>query len=156
MNFQKTYILGRVAHTPELKQLENGNKVATFSMATNRNWKDKDGNPQEEAEWHNLVAFGRTAEILAQYVQGGQVLFIEGRNKTRSWEDKTDGGKRYRTEVIVESFQFGQKAASRNGGGDVENEKVAPEVKTGGYTGPLGGETIDYDTNNVNIDDIPF
>lgn len=154
MNFQKTYILGRVAHTPELKQLDNGNKVATFSMATNRNWKDKDGKPQEEAEWHNLVAFGKTAEILAQYVQGGQMLFVEGRNKTRSWEDKTDGGKRYRTEVIVESFQFGPKAASRSGGVDSEENKS--EVKTGGYTGPISDTTIDYDTNNVNIDDIPF
>lgn len=149
MNFQKTYILGRVAHTPEMKTLESGTQVTTFSMATNRNWKDANDQPQEAVEWHNLIAFGKTAEILAKYVEGGQLLFIEGRNQTRSWEDKTDGGKRYRTEVVIEKFQFGAKSGAREAKADGKEEK--PAVTPKGYDGP-----IDYGTPDVDINDIPF
>lgn len=154
MNFQKTFILGRVAHSPEVKTLDSGTTVATFSMATNRTWKDAAGAQQEATEWHNCVAFGKLAEILKQYLQGGQLLFVEGRNQTRSWDDKDTQKKMYRTEIVVEGFQFGAKAASRNGGA-VDNEKTAEEVKTGGYTGPLP-ETIDYGAPDINVDDIPF
>lgn len=153
MNFQKTFILGRVSHTPELKALPNGNNVATFSMATNRVYKDASDQKKEDVEWHNCVAYGKLADIIGQYVEGGQVLFVEGRNKTRDWEDKTDGKKRYRTEVIIEGFQFGPKSQNREAK-KTDNDNT-PAVQTGGYTGDLGGP-IDYGTPDVNIDDIPF
>jgi len=156
MNFQKTYVLGRVAHTPEMKALPNGGNVTTFSMATNRYWKDNDGKEQEAVEWHNMIAFGKTAELLAKYVEGGQCLFIEGRNQTRNWEDKDTGKKMYRTEVMVEKFQFGPKSQARENakaGGD--NQEASTAVKTGGYDGPLADQ-INYDDAVINIDDIPF
>ena len=84
-------------------------KIANFSIATNRTWKDKDGNKKDETEFHNLVAFGRTAEVIQQYCHKGDQILVDGRIHTSSWEDKTSGGKRYKTEIMVENFQFGQK-----------------------------------------------
>lgn len=153
MNFQKTYILGRVSHTPELKALPTGTKVATFSMATNRTWKDTNGEKKEQVEWHNVIAFGKLADIIGQYVEGGQELFIEGRNQTRSW-DGEDGKKRYRTEVIVEGFQFGAKSGTRAEKG--KESKPTPTVEGSGYTGDLADSGIDYPQDAINLDDIPF
>lgn len=153
MNFQKTYILGRVAHSPEMKALpDSGTKVATFSMAVNHVYKDNAGNKREDTEWHNIVAYGRLAEILGEHLKGGQVLFVEGRNKTRSW-DGDDGKKRYRTEVIINSFQFGPKAQSREDSQEIND--TTPAVVGGGYTGDIANP-MDYPQDSINLDDIPF
>lgn len=153
MNFQKTIIAGRLAHTPELKATPSGMSVATFSLAVNRVWYDANKQKQEKTEWHNCVAFGKTAETLGQYAEGGQVLLVEGRNETQSWEDKDTGKKMYKTQVIVESFQFGQKSAARA-------ERKADEAshdQTTNYkekTVEYGG--IEYPNEDINPDDIPF
>ena len=107
MYINSATIIGRVTKQPEAKTFPSGQMVTSFSIATNRDYKTKDGEKKEETEFHNIVAFGRTAEVISQYVVKGQELYVEGRIQTRSWE--TDGKKNYRTEIICEKFQFGQK-----------------------------------------------
>jgi single-strand DNA-binding protein len=136
MNLNKVNLIGNITKEVELKSLPSGMKVASLGLATNRNFKDKDGNKKEEVEYHNLVAFGKTAETIAQYCIKGQNMYFEGRLQTRSWE--ADGIKKYRTEIIVENFQFGKK----------------PETKVAET--PVKNSEIDYPEDEINPDDIPF
>ena len=107
MYLNKVQIYGNLTRDPELKSLPSGSAVASFGVATNRTWKDKDGSKKEQTEFHNCVAFGKTAEIIAQYMKKGKPIYVEGHMQTRSWEDKESGKKQYKTEVVVETFQFG-------------------------------------------------
>ena len=107
MYLNKTTIIGNLTRDPELKALPSGIKVANFSLATNRTFKDKDGNKQEEVEYHNCVAFGNQGENIAKYMKKGSQLLVEGRLKTSSWEK--EGQKFYKTEIVVEGSQFGSK-----------------------------------------------
>lgn len=142
MNVNKVHILGRVTNAIELKALPSGQSVASFSIATNRYWKDKDGKQQEAVEFHNITAFGRTAEILNQYTGKGALLYIEGRLVTRNWEK--DGQKHYRTEIHVESFQLPPKAMS----GDVQGQPAQKQSNDSGVP--------DYPEEEINPEDIPF
>ena len=105
MFLNKVLLYGNLTRDPELKSLPSGQAVSSFSMATNRKWKNKDGSSQEKAEFHNIVAFGKTAELICQYMTKGSGLFVEGRLQTRSWDK--DGTKHYMTEIVVENMQFG-------------------------------------------------
>ncbi len=96
----KVQLIGRLGQSPEVKHLESGKTVANFSLATNDKYKNAKGELIENTQWHNLVAWGKTAEIIEKYVQKGSEIAIEGKLSTRSWEDK-DGNKRYTTEVLV-------------------------------------------------------
>jgi single-strand DNA-binding protein len=108
MNYQKVVIVGRLTADPVLKNTQGGNPVTNFSVATTRTWNGKTGGKQEETEFHNVVAWGRTAEIVSQYVGKGDILLVEGYLKTRKWEDK-QGGKRSTTEIVAERVQLGPK-----------------------------------------------
>lgn len=153
MYLNKALVCGNLTRDPEMKSMPNGNKVTTFSVATNRVYKDASGAKQEQVEFHNIVVFGKQAETSAQYLKKGQAVLIEGRIQTRSWDDKKSGEKKYRTEIVADAVQFGPKA----GGGGQRDER--PAVKSEGYNGNLekpDAETIDYGDTNVNVDDIPF
>src|SRR3990167_6367316 len=108
MNINKAILYGNLTRDPELKSLPSGNKVCSFSVATNRVWKGQDGSKQEAVDFHNIVVFGRQAENVAQYLHKGSGVFVEGRMQTRSWEQ--DGQKKYRTEVVADRVQFGPKS----------------------------------------------
>ncbi|MGC9605441.1 MAG: single-stranded DNA-binding protein [Minisyncoccia bacterium] len=152
MYLNKTFIIGNLTRDPELKALPSGSKVASFGLATNRVYKDKEGNRQESAEFHNIVAFGRLGELCAQYLKKGAQAFVEGRLQTRSW-DAPDGSKKYRTEVIAENVQFG----SRSGGGKGSSaEPSSPKSEAPAKDEPAGAETIEYPQEEINPDDIPF
>ncbi len=97
----KVMLLGNLGRAPEVKSTSGGTVVASFSLATADRYKDQGGNWQDRAEWHNCVAFGKTAEIIRDYVGKGSKLFVEGKMQTRSWDDKESGQKRYKTEVVV-------------------------------------------------------
>lgn len=113
MNLNKIFIVGRLTRDPEQRTMPNGRAVSNFGMATNRVWTDKEsGEKQEQTEFHNIVAFGKLAEICNQYLNKGQLVLIEGRIQTRSWEDQ-GGNRRSRTEIIAESMQMGPKAGGR-------------------------------------------
>src|SRR6476660_8117977 len=97
----KVILLGNVGKYPEIRATGGGTMVANFTLATTDRQKDAQGNWQDRTEWHNLVAFARTAEIVRDYVQKGSKLYCEGKIQTRSWDDRESGQKRYRTEIIV-------------------------------------------------------
>lgn len=104
MDLNKVMIIGRLTRDPESRTTPNGTNVASFSVATGRVWVDKQGQKQENTEFHNVVAWGKLGEIIAQYCKKGKQIYIEGRLQTRSWDDKTSGQKRYRTEIIAENM----------------------------------------------------
>lgn len=103
-------IYGNITRDPELRALPSGQNVCSFSVATNRTYKDRDGKKQEQVDFHNCVVFGRTADSVGQYMRKGSAIFVEGRMQTRSWEGK-DGEKKYRTEIVADHVQFGPKKA---------------------------------------------
>src|SRR3989339_2248606 len=102
-SLNKAMIIGNLTQDPELRQTTSGQAVCSFSVATNRTWKDQSGEKQEQAEFHNVVAWAKLAEIITQYVKKGNRIFVEGRLQTRSWEGQ-DGVKRYRTEIVAENM----------------------------------------------------
>lgn len=119
MNLNKAFILGNLTRDPELRQTPTGQNVANFAVATNRVWSDPSGNKQTQVEFHNVVVWGRLAEIASQYLAKGRLVFIEGRITTRSWQDQ-QGQKKYRTEIVAENMQLGPRPqtpeASSTGG----------------------------------------
>jgi single-strand DNA-binding protein len=146
MYLNKAYIIGLLTRDPELKALPSGNKVCTFGVATNRYFKDKDGKRQENVEFHNIVVFGRMAETSAQYLKRGSQALVEGRIQTRSWE--ADGQKKYRTEIVADNIQFGNRPSGSAGSVGATPSKDSA----------LGaaGDTIQYPSEEINPDDIPF
>ncbi len=160
MYLNKVFLIGNLTRDPELKALPSGSKVASISMATNRVWKDQAGARQEATEYHNVVAFGRQAENLAQYARKGSSLFVEGRIQTRSW-DGQDGKKNYRTEIIIDNFQFGPKAGG-SAGGFGDGSRPAPsmsgvsDAEAPQKSAPADLDTIEYPDEEINLEDIPF
>ena len=154
MYLNKVFLIGNLTRDPELKSIPSGTKVTTFSLATNRVWKDQNGARQEGTEYHNLVVFGRQAETIKQYVRKGSSLFIEGRIQTRSW-DAADGTKKYRTEIIVENFQFGPKAAGSAGSYSAGNAADKPAAGAASQNEDTL-DTIQYPEEEINLEDIPF
>lgn len=122
LNINKVMVYGNLTRDPELKALPSGSNVASFAIATNRVYNDRDGNRQEETEFHNIVVFGKQAENVAKYLTKGSSAFVEGRLQTRSWDK--DGQKQYRTEIVADSVQFGPKKDSNTTDPTEEPEKV--------------------------------
>ena len=144
----KVILVGNLGRDPEIRSTPSGQNVANFSVATTRRWKDRDGNRQEKTEWHNIVAWGKQAEIAGQYLTKGKQVFVEGRLETRSWEK--DGQKHFRTEVICDQFTMlggGTRGdGAGRGGADAGGAPDSHEEHGGG--GAAGGHIED--------DDIPF
>ena len=140
MNLNKAQVYGRLTRDPELKAMPNGSNVVSLSLATNYRYKDRDGKQQEEADFHNVVFFGKAADTVAQYVFKGQTFYVEGRLKTRSWDDKESGKKMYRTEIIGSKFEFGD--------GNKKVEATAPATAQAGAP--------EYPEEDINPEDIPF
>src|SRR3989338_5819324 len=155
MYLNKVLLYGNLTRDPELKALPSGSQVAEFAVATNRVYKDKNGAKQEEVDFHNIVAFGKTAEIIAQYLKKGRPVFIEGRIRTRSWESKDGTGKRYKTEIVLENFQFGP-SAREGGGGGTNNAQPTTGSKPEEPKEESSGAGIQYPQEEINADDIPF
>lgn len=152
MYINKATILGNLTRDPELKSLPSGIKVCSFSLATNRAWKDATGAKKESSEFHNVVAFGKQAELIGQYSRKGSPLYVEGRLQTRSW-DATDGTKKYRTEIVLESFQFGPRSSSGAEGGYQQQSSSTP-TKSVGESDDM--DTIEYPEEDISPEDIPF
>ena len=110
----KVLIIGRLGKEPELRKTAHGVSCCTLSVATSEKFKDKQGQQQEQTEWHNVVAWNKSADIMAQYLSKGSIVYIEGKLKTDSWED--NGVKKYKTNIIVSQFQFldGKREAWQN------------------------------------------
>jgi single-strand DNA-binding protein len=150
MYLNKAMIVGNLTRDPELTTIPSGQKVCKFSVATNRVWKDKSGAKQESTSYHNIVVWGRQAETSAQYLKKGQQVMIEGRIETRSWDDKTTGEKKYRTEIIADRVQFGAKSGGAGG--------LTPSTGSLTKSQPSSSEvdSIEYPEEDINPEDIPF
>jgi len=111
MNLNKVFILGRLTADPQLRATPSGQQVANFSVATNRVWNDKNGQKQESAEFHNIVVWGRQAEVASKFLNKGGLVLVEGRLQTREWDDK-QGQKRKTTEIVADRIQLGPRPAS--------------------------------------------
>ena len=148
MNLNKVFLIGNLTRDPELRTMPNGNPVVNFGIATNRMWKDKSGVQQKQAEFHNIVMFGRLAEIAKQYLTKGSMVMVEGRLQTKTW-DGQDGPKKNRTEIVAESMQMGP----RNAGGSRTPDAVSPKQEE---VAPETLETVEYPEDDIKPGDIPF
>lgn len=147
MNVNKALIIGRLTRQPEMRALPSGQSVANFGIATNRTWVDQAGQKQEQTEFHNIVAFGKLAEICGQYLTKGQEIFIEGRIQTRQWDDPS-GQKRSKTEIVAENMQMGSRPRGTEGGGYPRAE-TTPQTATITSTPPAND-------NEIKVEEIPF
>ncbi len=148
----KVMLLGNVGKDPEIRATAGGMTVASFSLATAERAKDAQGNWGDKTEWHNLVCFQKTAEVVRDYVKKGTQLFVEGKIQTRSWDDKTSGEKKYRTEILVNELTLlGGKGGSEGGGGSSYSKPAAAN-----YDQRQPASTPDYGDNGITDDDIPF
>ncbi len=150
MYLNKAILIGNLTRDPELKAIASGNKVCTFSIATNRTYKDSNGVRQEKTDYHNIVVWGKTAENVATYMKKGSQILVEGRMETRSWDDAATNTKKYRTEIIADTVQFG----SKNTGGGTSGPVVSSSAPASKKEEEI--DTIEYPEEQINAEDIPF
>ncbi len=148
MNLNKVMLVGRLTRDPEVKSTQSGQTLCTFGLATNRVWTDSDTKEkQEKTEFHNIVLWGRLAEITSQYLNKGSLVLIEGRIQTRSWEDNS-GSKRYRTEIVGENIQFGPKNSQTSS--PPKKEEDIPVIEEDSK------KSSQKNDDEVDVKDIPF
>lgn len=162
MNLNKVMLIGRLTADPQLRSTTGGSSVASFSIATNRNWVDKNGARQEEVQFHNIVLWGRQAEVASQYLKKGGLVFIEGHLQTRSWQDN-QGQTRKTTEVVGERMQMGPRSSGgggfseggfNSGGGSSFSAK--PQKEETQEPPKEAMPEINLDEEEIKPEDIPF
>ncbi len=148
MNLNKAMIIGNLTRDPEVKTTPSGQNVATFSVATNRVWTNAQGQKQEAVEYHNIVAWGKLAEICGQYLNKGKKVYVEGRLQTRDWQGQ-DGVKRYKTEIVIENMimldRGGSPAGSSAGAPVSSSPAPSPEP-----------EPVEPQEEEIKVENIPF
>ncbi len=152
MNLNKALIAGRLTADPQLRATTSGQPVATFSVATNSVWTDKAGAKQEAVEFHNIVVWGKQAEVASKFLTKGALVLVEGRLQTRSWDDKT-GVKRKTTEIVAERIQFGPRAGGSMGGAP---RASAPAMEQSAQAAPVSELPIIEVEDEVKAEDLPF
>lgn len=159
MNVNKVILVGRLTRDPEIRTTPTGQSVATISMATNSFWTDKSGQKQDKTEFHNVVLWGRQAEIASQYLTKGQECFIEGRLQTRVYTGK-DGIERRTTEVIGETMQLGSRAQGSGGSASSAPRPAATAPQSKSQNQPIEEEiptiNLDDESEEIRIEDVPF
>jgi single-strand DNA-binding protein len=163
MNLNKVFLIGRLTGDPQLRSTQGGQPISTFSVATNRTWINKAGQKQDEAQFHNVVVWGKQAEIVSRFLKKGSTVMVEGRIQTRAYVDKT-GQNRTATEIVCERFQFGPRAGMGGGAG------FGAEAAVGGASAvaadsfmdemkddePLPEINLEEDESGIKAEDIPF
>ena len=159
MNVNKAIIIGRLTRDPELRTTSSGQTIASLSVATSRQWKDQAGQKQEKTDFHNVVAWGKQGEVIGQYFTKGQEIYVEGRLETQSWDDKDSGKKMYRTEIVLEKFEFGAKP----GGASQGNYNNSPQQSRPAAAKPAPKKddeiptiNLDDEQDEIKIEDVPF
>ena len=147
-SLNRAQIIGNLPRDPEARTTNTGTNVTNFGVATNRSWNDQQGQRQEQTEFHNIVAFGRLAEVAAQYLVKGKKVYIEGRLQTREWEGQ-DGAKRQRTEIIMENMIMLDRAGQQGGGGAPFGGNTPADA--GGSQPPAPS-----DEGEIQLENIPF
>jgi len=149
-SLNRVQLIGNLTRDPELKTLPSGSSVANFGIATNRVWRNQQGEKQEEVQFHNIVVFGKQADTVSQYLKKGSSVLVEGRLQTRNWEAQ-DGTKRTKTEIVAERVQFGPR---RQTGGFAGKEEASSGKGNAKQEEQL--ETIEYPEEDINPEEIPF
>jgi len=153
----KVILLGNVGKDPEIRSTPSGTIVASFTLATSDRQKDAQGNWQDRTEWHNLVAFTRTAEIVRDYVKKGTKIYVDGRIQTRSWDDKESGQKKYRTEIIVNELALLSGREDGAGGGSGYSRPATSSSSAAGFDQRPAPAGNDFGpSTEISDDDIPF
>ncbi len=147
MNLNKVFVLGNLTRDPETRTTPGGAQVANFSIATNRVWYNQAKEKNQETEFHNIVVWGRLAEIASQYLTKGAMVLIEGRIKTRSWQAQ-DGTKKYRTEIIAENMQMGPRTQG-------SGAKSAPHEEDT-QSAPVDESPMPTASEEIGSDEVPF
>lgn len=150
----KAILLGHVGKDPEIRSINGGTIVASFSLATADRQKDGQGNWQDRTEWHNLVAFNRTAEVVRGHVRKGSQVLIEGKIQTRTWDDRESGQRKYRTEILVNDLTLLGGRSEDGGRGPDGRSHARTGSASLGHQQPANGE--DYSDQGITADDIPF
>ena len=154
MYLNKVMLIGNLTRDPELKALPSGQQLCNLGVATNRVYKDKDGQQQKATEFHSVVVWGRQAETCGQYLKKGQSVMVEGRLQTRSWDDQTSGQKRYKTEIVADRVQFGPK--TQNNAERTQNVAESGQRDSASSPRESADTGIQYPQEEINADDIPF
>lgn len=149
MNLNKAMLLGNLTRDPESRVIPSGQQVVSFGIATNRMWTDAKGAKQQKTEFHNIVAWGKLAQICGQYLKKGQLVYLEGRIENRSW-DAADGTKKNRTEIVLETMQMGPRFGGSRDGGVQAATAGAPQANTD----PI--PVIEIDKEEIKPEDLPF
>jgi single-strand DNA-binding protein len=150
----KVILIGNLGKDPELRYTPSGTAVASFSLATNERYKDKEGNWQDRTEWHKIVAWQRLAEIAGEYLKKGRTCYIEGRLQTRSWDDKESGQKKYSTEIVASDLVLLGGQGQGQGGRD-HDEEAAP-ARSRSASASHAPAHDDAGSQGITDDDIPF
>lgn len=151
-SLNKVQLIGNVTAKPDIRETPNGQKVATFGIATTRVWKDAAGSKQEQTEFHNVVVWRGLADVVEKYVDKGHKLYVEGYLQTRSWEDQT-GAKRYRTEIVIDELIMLTSKGSATGSHKSDDEEEMPEFPEGK---PAARKKAPKKDDQIHIEDIPF
>ncbi len=167
MNLNKVFLIGRMANDPEVRTTPTGQQVTTIRIATNRVWVGGNGEKQNTTEFHSVVAWGRLADIIGQYMKKGSLIMIEGRLQTRSWVGQ-DGNKRYVTEIVAEGMQMGPRSSNENSGSyqpsnrnnvqqpvQIAQPVKEEEIPVINEDDPIISDD-EVEKKEINIDDIPF
>jgi single-strand DNA-binding protein len=149
----KVFLLGNVGKDPEIRSTASGMTVASFSLATADRQKDAQGNWADKTEWHNIVCFQRTAEIVRDYVKKGSQILIEGKIQTRSWDDKTSGEKKYKTEILCNELTL---LGGKSDGGGSAPGGYSKSSSTASFDQRTPASQSDYADVGITDDDIPF
>ena len=145
-------LIGHLTRDPEMRQTTTGKSVATFSIATNRTWTTADGERQEQTDFHDLVAWGKLAEICDQYLSKGTAIYVRGRLQTRNWEAQ-DGTKRYKTEIVVDDLNIlSPRKQGDSNSFEVDLGSTAPKTEENLTT----SKAADSGSEEINVEDIPF
>lgn len=157
-SLNKVLLIGNLGRDPETRYMPSGGAVCNFSIATTERYTDKSGQKQEKTEWHNIVMYGKLAEIAQQYLKKGSSVYVEGRLQTRKWQDKNSGADRYSTEIIADQMQMLGGRGERGGmpaGGDDFNQEYAPAPQA---ARPAQGAPASRPASKIDDfeDDIPF
>lgn len=151
--FSKAIIAGNVTRDPEMRTTTSGSQVCSFAVAVNRSYKDSSGAQQDQVSYIDCVAWGKSAELICQYVHKGSPLLVSGRLEQRSWDDKNSGQKRSRTEIVIEDFSFiGNSGVASN------YTPKSASAESGDAAVDTGGDVVpdDMPDDQINLDDIPF
>ncbi len=167
MDLNKVMIIGRMTNDPQMRSTQTGQNVTSFSIATNRKWNNKNtGQQQEDSQFHNIVAWGKLAEICSQYLRKGARIYAEGRLQTQSWDDAKTGEKKYRTEINLENMIMLNSKGQNIDNGDnnfqqsvpttPQNKNIPPQDINIPASNEIPTINVDEDKDDIKIEDIPF